>query len=166
MNAKTGRNPADIADLVSSIPTLTRGDLMERWTVCHGKPPPKTISTRLLVLAAAYAVQVEQYGGLSRRSQKDLMRLSGPLGTLPELGSNLDVLSVAAKGGRTKQVRTYATPRQGARFVREWNGKSHVVEVLDSGFAWQGKTYRSLSAIATSITGSRWSGPRFFGQVS
>ena len=166
MKAKTGRNPADIADLVSSIPALTRGDLIERWTVCHGKAPPKTISTRLLVLAAAYAVQVERHGGLSRRLQKEFLRLSGPPGTLPEPGSNLDVLSVAAKGGRRKQARSQATPRQGARFVREWNGKSHVVEVLDKGFAWQGKTYRSLSAIATSITGSRWSGPRFFGQVS
>ena len=56
-----------------------------------------------------------------------------------------------------------ARPRRGTRLVREWNGKSHVVEVVDKGFAWQGQTYRSLSAIASLITGTRWSGPRFFG---
>ena len=50
--------------------------------------------------------------------------------------------------------------------VREWNGKTHVVEVVDEGFAWQGQTYRSLSAIASLITGCRWSGPRFFGIAS
>jgi hypothetical protein len=52
------------------------------------------------------------------------------------------------------------------RLVREGNGKSHMVEVVEAGFAWQGKTYRSLSAIATLITGTRWSGPRFFGLIS
>jgi hypothetical protein len=52
------------------------------------------------------------------------------------------------------------------RLVREWNGKSHMMKVVEAGCAWQGKTYRSLSAIATLITGTRWSGPRFFGLIS
>ncbi len=51
----------------------------------------------------------------------------------------------------------------GARLIREWNGVSHVVEVVEAGFIWNGDRHRSLSAIARAITGARWSGPRFFG---
>lgn len=51
----------------------------------------------------------------------------------------------------------------GTRLVREWNGSTHVVEVTERGFVWNGQAYRSLSAVARAITGARWSGPRFFG---
>jgi hypothetical protein len=51
----------------------------------------------------------------------------------------------------------------GTRLVREWNGKTHHVDVVQSGFVWNGGRYGSLSAIAREITGARWSGPRFFG---
>lgn len=51
----------------------------------------------------------------------------------------------------------------GTRLVREWNGKTYEVEVIEGGFVWQGRTWRSLSRIAREITGANWSGPRFFG---
>jgi hypothetical protein len=51
----------------------------------------------------------------------------------------------------------------GARLIREWNGTTHVVDVVDGGYLWNGEQHRSLSAIARAITGTRWSGPRFFG---
>ena len=54
-------------------------------------------------------------------------------------------------------------PTAGARLVREWNGRTHEVEVLADGFLLRGQRFRSLSAIAREITGARWSGPRFFG---
>ena len=160
MNLAMARNSTSIADLVSSIPAFSRGDLIERWCECYGNPPPKTISTRLLVFAIAYAMQVEHHGGLSKQTQKQLLQLAGSTGALHEPQPS-GTSSPSAR--RKRSARPGATPRQGTRFVREWNGKSHVVEVLDNGFAWQGRNYRSLSAIATSITGSRWSGPRFFG---
>ena len=53
--------------------------------------------------------------------------------------------------------------KPGAKLVREWGGESHDVLVLEAGFAWRGKTWRSLSVIAQAITGTHWSGPRFFG---
>jgi hypothetical protein len=53
--------------------------------------------------------------------------------------------------------------KPGTRLVREWRGRTHEVLVLDDGFAWQGRHYRSLSAIARKITGTAWSGPLFFG---
>ena len=64
----------------------------------------------------------------------------------------------------TKQAKP-KTPalRPGGRLIREWNGVSHVVDVTEDGFDWRGKRYRSLSAIALAITGTKWSGPRFFG---
>jgi hypothetical protein len=53
--------------------------------------------------------------------------------------------------------------KPGARLLRDWNGRTHVVDVTDAGYQWNGETHRSLSAIARAITGARWSGPRFFG---
>ena len=55
------------------------------------------------------------------------------------------------------------TLKEGGRLLREWNGVTHTVEVLEDGYRWNGDTYRSLSAVARAITGARWSGPRFFG---
>lgn len=51
----------------------------------------------------------------------------------------------------------------GSRLIREWHGQVYEVTVLEKGYQWQGKTYRSLSPIAHLITGTKWSGPRFFG---
>ena len=160
MKPALARNAASIIDLVDKIPALSRGDLIDNWSEHYGSPPPKAISIRLLVYAIAYAVQIECHGGLSRRSEKELLRLSRPTG--PRHSSQSSE-SNPISAHRNSSARPRAAPRQGTRFVREWNGKSHVVEVVGKGFVWQGKTYRSLSAIATTITGNRWSGPRFFG---
>jgi hypothetical protein len=163
MNLTAPNDHAGITALINKVPSLARSDLIDRWQKHFGNPPGKMISTRLLVLAIAYGLQVERQGGLSRRSRNELIRLSGVPVRSPESRPEGDALPAV---GKRKAARPGAPPRHGTRFVREWNGKSHVVEVLEKGFAWQGKTYRSLSAIATAITGSRWSGPRFFGLVS
>ena len=55
------------------------------------------------------------------------------------------------------------TLKPGGRLIREWNGATHVVDVVDGGFLWNGQRFASLSPIASAITGARWSGPRFFG---
>jgi hypothetical protein len=163
MSRRTSQGQRNIDDLVNSIPALTRGDLLARWEKHYGTRPHKLISTRLLVRAVAHAVQAEQHGGLAKRTRTELLRLAEAAGVQAEVKS--------LSGDRNPAVRTprsgrHARPRRGTRLVREWNGKSHVVEVVDKGFAWQGQTYRSLSAIASLITGCRWSGPRFFGITS
>ena len=135
MNLAGPRNPTSIADLVNDIPALSRGDLIERWSKHYDNPAPKAISTRLLVYAIAHAVQIECHGGLSRRSEKELLRLSRPTG--PRHSSQSSE-SNPISAHRNSSARPRAAPRQGTRFVREWNGKSHVVEVVDKGFAWQG----------------------------
>jgi len=147
-----------LTDLLNSIPALSREELIARWSEHYGSPPPKAISTRLLVYSVAYAVQVEHHGGLSKRSQKELLRWIAPprgKGQSQQMGSG--------PPSTPGPVRRGSAPAKGTRFVREWNGRTHVVEVADKGFLWQGKTYGSLSVIASTITGCHWSGPRFFG---
>ena len=137
-----------IAGELSAIPGLTRGELIGLWEKAHGRPPPKGLSRRLLEYSAAYRVQVKASGGLKAMVRRKLR-------------------AGAASGERTSK----STPAQcrsralspGTRLVREWHGVPHTVEVLEKGFFYDSKTYRSLSRIAHVITGARWSGPRFFG---
>jgi hypothetical protein len=127
----------------------SRAELVEAWEADYGAPPPKGMSTRLLRLSAAYNAQVREYGGLRPAVRKRLL----------------------AKAVRTrergvapvKRASQPARPTCGTRLVREWNGRSHIVDVHDGHITYDGQVYRSLSAVARAITGARWSGPRFFG---
>ena len=65
--------------------------------------------------------------------------------------------ALVAEGDKAKRATS------GTRLIREWNGREYVVDVTAAGYLWKGKTWRSLSAIAREITGTKWSGPRFFG---
>lgn len=161
MRQRSHRRRQDNADTLDAIPALSRGELLARWEASYGTLPHKMISTRLLVLAAGYEAQADRHRGLAKRTAGQLMRLA-EASYEPRTGSALSPMSGTQKLAAAQRAR----PRPGMRLVREWNGKSHMVEVVEAGFAWQGKTYRSLSAIATLITGTRWSGPRFFGLIS
>jgi hypothetical protein len=122
---------------------LARNELAQQWERRYGRPPPKSISRQLLVLSAAFALQAKAYGDLRTQTRK---RLSGGLEVAPRV-----------KG---------ATLQPGSRLARVWNGRTHHVDVVEGGYHWNGRAYRSLSAIACEITGAKWSGPRFFGLVS
>lgn len=148
---REGRPRPRIAESVESqlalIGTLSRATLVERWTAAYGRPPPKGISRRLLEYAAAYHLQVRAYGGLKPAIKRELQRLGNLL-----------------KGpARPKPPPNGKTLDAGSRLLREWHGRTYTVDVLDSGFMWDGRRYGSLSEIARSITGARWSGPKFFG---
>lgn len=117
-----------------------RKDLLERWQDLFGKPPPKGLSSPFLRRFLAFELQARRRGGLPKTFRRDLSRETST---------------------RTK-ARTPAL-RPGSRLLREWNGATHVVDVLEDGYLWQGERHRSLSAIARAITGTHWSGPRFFG---
>ena len=82
------------------------------------------------------------------------------------IGENRDPLQLRHElvdKARKSPVEKSRNHRPGTCLVREWQGETHEVTVLDSGYRWQGETYRSLSRIAREITGTHWSGPRFFG---
>ena len=141
-------NREKVADELGAIGDLTRIELVERWTRIHRRPPPKGLSRRLLEYTVAYDVQAREYGGLKPAIRRKLrQRASG----VEELARP------AVAHGKAKSL------FPGTRLMREWRGRTHRVDVLESGYLCDGKHYGSLSQIARAITGARWSGPRFFG---
>ncbi len=139
-------SPAELAQEIAMLGQLPRAKLVERWRALCRSEPPKGISTRLLVRAAAYQVQAKRYGRLRPRLRRQLHAIAANE-TPGALISRPKAVSLAP----------------GTRLVREWNGSTHVVDVTEGGYRWNGGSYRSLSAVARAITGARWSGPRFFG---
>lgn len=136
------------ADQVESEVARLRGlppvALRARWRAITGRSLPKGISGPLLVRLLAYRIQADAFGGLSPETERLLGQIgSGRAVPLPERREN-----------------------PGTVLVREWNGTRHHVMVLKGGFGWNGETYRSLSELAFAITGTKWSGPRFFGLKS
>jgi hypothetical protein len=118
--------------------------LRAEWRRLFGGEPPR-LSRDLLVRALAYRVQERAMGGLSRASLKRLR----------ELADNPE--------GRGPPPDEAASLRPGAKLMREWHGRTHIVLVTDTGFDYAGSSYKSLTQIARLITGAHWSGPRFFG---
>jgi hypothetical protein len=125
------------ADL-AALATLSSAQLRARWVKVAGRPVPK-VSPSMLRLALAWELQAKAHGGLSSRTRQRLDQLA-----------------------RAKTVTRAARP--GTRLMREWNGKLHVVMVgEDNVIRWNEREWRSLSEVARAITGTRWSGPAFFG---
>ena len=122
------------------VQTLNRPALLDLWREIIGAPPPKYLSLVFLRKALAYELQRQQVGDVSK--------------------SKLRALEVIAT---VKEPSRASSLKPGSHLIREWNGRSYMVEVTESGFRLDGKSYRSLSSIARQITGARWSGPRFFG---
>ncbi len=133
---------------IEALADLSRPELVERWRT-HYADPPKGISRRLLIRAIAYEMQAKRYGGLK-----------------PVTDRRLRTIANGTVNGDHGSRKTSRRLQPGARLLREWNGATHVVEVIEGGFVWNGDRHRSLSAIARAITGARWSGPRFFGLTS
>lgn len=134
-------NDQNITDQVLDIKNRTREELLDIWQSAYRKPAPKGISRRILELAAAYHIQEKAYGGLPQNIKLKLKRYSC---AQPPTAKSRDIAD-------------------GTVFVREWNGVLHRVEAIDGKYMWSEKLYSSLSEIARMITGTRWSGPRFFG---
>ena len=128
---------------------LSRSELRALWTREVGEHPPATLGRDVLALAIAYARQERRQGGLSKLVARQLDRL----------------FDQTLRGDRTAKAAVLMAPlpRSGTILVREWQGTSHHVTVVDGAFLWNGKTYRSLSGIARAVTGTSWNGPRFFG---
>ena len=121
-------------------------ELRQSWRDVFDRPPPKHLSRGLLQHALAYHLQEQREGGLSKAALKLLAQPVASIDGAPQTQGSL-----------------ITAPRPGTRLVREWHGETHVVTVLDRGFEYNGAPYRSLSQIARTITGTRWSGPLFFG---
>ncbi len=131
---------SDCAREIAGLCGLSRADLVERWVGLHGSPPIKTMTGGLLARGIAYEIQVRQLGGLTPAEKK-------ALGALAHGRSNPNPVAL----------------KTGTRLYRSWRGVTQEVLVLESGYSWRDKSYASLSEVARAITGTRWSGPRFFG---
>ena len=140
MTAGTG---ADVERELAALAELDRTALLQRWRTAFGRGAPPRLSRALMEKAIAYDLQVKAFGGLPAGVRR--------------------TLRAAAKADRKSAWSKL--PSRGTRLIREWHGTVHEVEVLEDGYLWRGARHRSLSAIARAITGTKWSGPRFFGLV-
>jgi hypothetical protein len=133
---------------IARVRDLDIGELRNRWHAVFGRPAPAHLPRHLLFRVLAYRLQADRLGDLDSESQHLLDHSGSP-----------------EKAGQSAVglVRRIADVRPGTVLGREWNGRMQRVAVRSDGFAWNGKTYPSLSQVAFAITGTRWNGPRFFG---
>ena len=132
---------------IAALPTLPMPALKERWReLFQSEPPP--FNRPYLISRLTYRIQELAYGGLS-----------------PATTARLDAIAADDKyvDRETARKPIPEKPVTGTKLVRQWQGVEHSVTVLDTGFEYQGRPYKSLSAVANAITGTRWSGPLFFG---
>lgn len=138
--------PDDLAQKLASLARMTRPQLVTLWTELKGARPAFRARRDFLARAVAYHLQEQAYGGLS-----------------PAVRRRLRSLAEGLRAGRALQTARSPQIKPGTRLIRAWRGDTHEVLVQDRGFGYRGQTYRSLSEIARLITGTRWSGPLFFG---
>jgi hypothetical protein len=140
--------PADVLGRLAALRAMDIPELKQEWRTLFGTEPPP-YGRHMLEGRLAYRVQELAYGGLKPET----------VARLEALGDRL------ARGATLRQARREERDRPiaGTRLIREHQGVEHTVTVLRDGFEWQGRPYRSLSAVARAITGTRWNGPLFFG---
>lgn len=151
----TETRPDPVDALLAEVAALSAADLhvlRGRWRKLFRKPAPEHLSRGLLARILAYRLQADALGDLSREQVRQLEAIAR--GLRPRrLGPSAPVPSVSEPRGL----------KLGAVLVREHEGRLHQVTVVAEGFVWEGRSYRSLSEVARAITGTTWSGPRFFG---
>jgi hypothetical protein len=134
---------ASLAASITALEGLDRAGCLNHWREAFGRPPPKHLSPQFKRRILIWDLQNRVLGGLPARTAKSLVGIA------------------IGKTKASTNSRTVAKP--GSHLVREWNGRTYQVEVTSGGYVMDGRTWRSLSAIAKHITGAHWSGPRFFG---
>ena len=143
---RLNKSPETISRKLASLESSPIKVLKQQWRALYGSEPPHRVSRELLTRAVAYRIQEKAFGGLKPSTRRLLERL----------GSDL-------RCGRPLNLAPAAPASAGTVLMRDWQGATHEVKVLDRGVLYKRKRYRSLSEVARLITGSRWSGPLFFG---
>jgi len=138
---------------IADLERMTTSELQDRWLQLVGSDPPR-YNREFLIRRLAYRIQELAHGGIALSAREKMNRLLDD-GGYDEIG--------ALKSSRREPPRKRGLAVLGTRLVREWNGGRHEVTTVDGGFEFQGRRYRSLSAIAKLITGTHWNGPAFFG---
>ena len=130
---------------VRALSELDPDRIRDQWHATTGARPPVYASPRLLMLMLAERIQSAQHGGMKPALRRRLEKLSTEF----------------TKGSGDPKLPAKLSP--GTVLMRDWQGCRHSVMATGDGFAHEGRTYRSLSEVARAITGTRWSGPAFFG---
>ena len=132
---------------LAALKAMSVNELKDEWKALFGTPAPNN-SRSFLEGRLAYRIQELTFGGPDRQTRR-----------------LLDLLADEVEGTLTRkaQIADPRNPVVGTRLIREWDGVPHTVTVLKDGFDWEGRRYKSLSAVARAITGTRWNGYRFFG---
>ena len=132
---------------VAALRSMPAPELRKQWQKLFDTPPPR-YNRRFLESRLAYRIQELAYGGLKPAT---VVRLEA-------LGDQLDGGNIKVRRGRTDNM-----PIAGTLLIREYQGVEHTVTVLQDGYEWQGRPYKSLSSVARAVTGTRWNGLVFFG---
>jgi hypothetical protein len=140
-----------IGNEIAYLRDLDLKGLRSRWQSVFQKPPPDHLPRHLLFAIIAYRIQADRLGDLDHETRQVLDRTDAKSASV----------TMSARLVSFDQKRTELTP--GTVLVREWDRRSQRVMVMADGFAWNGRTYDSLSKVAFAITGTKWNGPRFFG---
>jgi hypothetical protein len=147
---KADRDPEKLASELARLSGLNSIQLREQWQALFGADPPSKLRFSLLVQGIAYRLQEKTLGGLKPATLRLLERIAD------------DATARRQAAPTPEKIRV----RAGTVLIREWHGTKHQVIVLKDGFLYRAKRFHSLSQIARAITGSRWSGPLFFGLKS
>ena len=152
-NLRNGRTStkASIEAEIAHLRGLDLKGLRSRWLSEFQRLPGEHLPRHLLFAIIAYRIQATSFGDLDHATMQ----------VLDQTDSKEDKAAMSARLVSFDQKRTELTP--GTVLVREWDRRSQRVMVMADGFAWNGKTYDSLSKVAFAITGTKWNGPRFFG---
>lgn len=140
------RSPAAVEAEIARLEALPLDALRKEWTKVTGKDVSRLRSRSVLLRALAWQVQAEAFGGLDVGSER-----------------RIRAIATGLENGRDYVPKTRRNLSAGVVLTREWKGVVHTVIVTPDGFQHLGRRYNSLSDVARSITGTKWSGPRFFG---
>ena len=135
-----------LSDQIAGLPAMSKAQLLAIWAKNFREAPPASLRKDLMVPILAYRIHEREYGGLANTTRKKLR----------EIAKSIDP-------GKQAQGRGSSSLHHGTRLVRSWKGEVHEVQVLNGTFTYGGKQFSNLSQIAREITGTRWSGPLFFG---
>jgi hypothetical protein len=138
--------PDPIAQRLTELSQLNKPSLCELWKELFQTPPPLRLRRRLIIQILAYRMQEQAFASLNPASRGRLRQLARAL----EADSKTTIPATRSLG-------------PGTRLVRQWRDQVHLVNVEADGYEYQGARFQSLSEIARLITGTRWSGPLFFG---
>src|ERR1700685_4548917 len=137
---------SSITKRLASLPNLGQPAVGDLWQQLFKKEPPPEIRKDLMLRIVAHRLQEQEFGGLSDAGYRRLRQLA-----------------ITFEADPNAVISNRPSIKPGTRLVRQWKEQVHVVEVESEGYEYRGSRYENLSEIARLITGTRWSGPAFFG---